>query len=286
MDFAGYARTFQYTMWQRAEALQSNLRKKRQLDAKKELFGEDAAALIALIGEDTMFTSGQKRRQQTIRHQIWKFRKSIEFFSKHQNEVYQLLARQNIREPVVVTLAPTAAAEAHVLLSELEELERVYARQALILSHYRLGKPFAVQTTYQTLVEREKAIWNKIRGRENQVNYLIHETRTHLQRNYEEAKNVKVDALALLKNTCLVITSFSLASASFIIFLLGGLMDNNGDAGDDVTATLLILGGLLGCALSTIPGSYVNEQPFTDAWDRCNKIIKEITGHLAEERRV
>jgi hypothetical protein len=240
MDSAAYIRTFQSTMKARAKDLTLNLQKKRMFDRKPfaQIRVSDAMGMQDLIGRDGWFRSGKKRRQQSIRHQMWKIRHSIAFFNAHQGRYYQQLVKNDYRDQVVAYLSPAASAEAQIFISDLDQLDKIYDLQIFMLDH-RDKEALSAEgwAEYQRLVAQEQQIWSRIGNRKKQMIYLLQEVKKELQRTAEDAKknprSFGAVVLIEIKAACLSMTTLTLLGIGTFFLLLGAGINTNGYAYDD-----------------------------------------------------
>jgi len=79
--FGVYFQTFVRVIPQRAKVVRALLTQKNRLDAeflKKGFVDEKSIEKWkSLVGEDTLFRSAEKKKEQTIRHHLWKIQKSV-----------------------------------------------------------------------------------------------------------------------------------------------------------------------------------------------------------------
>lgn len=99
VSFETYLKAYVTVIPKRAKILQDRIKQKHNIDqelmlSQGLLYRKQVEMLVSIIGEDILFRSAEKRKKQTIRHYLYKFIKSFDFFLRKwdslQGEQYEL----------------------------------------------------------------------------------------------------------------------------------------------------------------------------------------------------
>jgi len=164
VSIQNYVNTYIKVMPQRVKIIKQILKRKKKFDVnldwsvkQGETGGVSAGikVLKSIIGTDLLFRAAEKRNAQSLRHYVWKYNNSFNYFLSLKRRINKGIAKDPKYAEQVLTIFNDVNAYAVSFAKATKELDDTYIKQVQALDK----KDFS---GYFELVKSEKKLWETL----------------------------------------------------------------------------------------------------------------------------